>query len=48
MELMARNLDRLPLDRVVTHRFGLADAQEALEVAQADGAMKVLIEPRKV
>jgi threonine dehydrogenase-like Zn-dependent dehydrogenase len=46
MELMARNLDRLPLDRVVTHRFGLADAQEALEVAQADGAMKVLIEPR--
>jgi threonine dehydrogenase-like Zn-dependent dehydrogenase len=46
MELMARNLDRLPFDRVVTHRFGLDDAQEALEVAQADGAMKVLIDPR--
>lgn len=46
MELMARNLDRLPFDRVVTHRFGLERAPEALEVAQADGAMKVLIDPR--
>lgn len=46
MELMARNLDRLPFDRIVTHRFGLDRAQEALEVAQADGAMKVLIDPR--
>lgn len=45
MELMARNLDRLPLEHVVTHRFGLADAREALEVAQRDGAMKVLIDP---
>lgn len=45
MQLMARNLDRLPFDRVVTHRFGLEHAQEALEVAQADGAMKVLIDP---
>ena len=46
MQLMARNLDRLPLDRIVTHRFALDRAQEALEVAQGDGAMKVLIEPR--
>jgi L-iditol 2-dehydrogenase len=46
MELMARNLDRLPFDSVITHRFGLDDAQEALEVAQANGAMKVLIDPR--
>ena len=45
MRLMARNLERLPFDRVVTHRFGLEQAQEALEVAQADGAMKVLIDP---
>jgi threonine dehydrogenase-like Zn-dependent dehydrogenase len=46
MRLMARNLDRLPFERIVTHRFGLADAQEALEVAQLDGAMKVLIDPQ--
>jgi len=46
MELMARNLDRLPFERVVTHRFGLDAAEEALAVAQADGAMKVLIDPR--
>jgi threonine dehydrogenase-like Zn-dependent dehydrogenase len=45
MQLMARNLDRLPFDRVVTHRFGLDRAQEALEVSQRDGAMKVLIDP---
>jgi L-iditol 2-dehydrogenase len=45
MELMARNLDRLPFDRIVTHRFGLDDAPQALEVAQADGAMKVVIDP---
>ena len=46
MQLLARNLDRLPFDRIVTHRFGLDRAQEALEVAQRDGAMKVLIDPR--
>jgi L-iditol 2-dehydrogenase len=45
MELMARNLDRLPFDRLVTHRFGLGAAEEALEVAQSNGAMKVLIDP---
>jgi threonine dehydrogenase-like Zn-dependent dehydrogenase len=45
MQLMARNLDRLPFDRIVTHRFGLDRAQEALEVSQRDGAMKVLIDP---
>lgn len=45
MQLLARNLDRLPLERVVTHRFGLQAATEALEVSQANGAMKVLIDP---
>jgi threonine dehydrogenase-like Zn-dependent dehydrogenase len=48
MQLMERNLDRLPFDRIVTHRFGLDRAREALEVAQADGAMKVLIDPHLV
>jgi len=45
LELLARNLDRLPLDRIVTHRFALDDAAEALAVAQADGAMKVVFDP---
>jgi len=45
MELMARNLERLPFDRIVTHRFGLADAAEALDVSQRDGSMKVLLDP---
>jgi threonine dehydrogenase-like Zn-dependent dehydrogenase len=45
MQLMARNLDRLPFDRIVTHRFPLEGVEDALEVAQRDGAMKVLIDP---
>jgi L-iditol 2-dehydrogenase len=43
LDLMARSLDRLPLSEIVTHRFDLADAGHALEVAQADGAMKVVL-----
>jgi L-iditol 2-dehydrogenase len=43
MELLARNIDRLPLDRLVTHKMALEDAQSALEIAQSDGAMKVVL-----
>jgi L-iditol 2-dehydrogenase len=46
MELMARNLDRLPFERIVTHRFGLAHAAEAIEVSQREGSMKVVIDPQ--
>ncbi len=45
MELLARNASRLPVDRIVTHRFALEDVREALEVAQRDGAMKVVLDP---
>jgi threonine dehydrogenase-like Zn-dependent dehydrogenase len=45
MRLMASNLDRLPFGRIVTHRFPLGSAEEALEVAQRDGAMKVVMDP---
>ena len=45
MELLARSRDRLPLDRIVTHRMPLEDAREALELAQRDGAMKVVLDP---
>jgi len=45
MELLARNRDRLPLDRIVTHRIALEDARGALELSQRDGAMKVVLDP---
>jgi threonine dehydrogenase-like Zn-dependent dehydrogenase len=45
LELLARNRDRLPLDRIVTHRLPLEDARDGLEVAQRDGAMKVVLDP---
>ena len=43
MELMARNLDRLPLESFVSHRLPLEDAQRALDLAQRDEAMKVVL-----
>jgi threonine dehydrogenase-like Zn-dependent dehydrogenase len=45
LELLARGRDRLPLDRIVTHRLALEDAPEAIEIAQRDGAMKVVLDP---
>jgi threonine dehydrogenase-like Zn-dependent dehydrogenase len=45
MELLARNQGRLPLEKVVTHRMRLDDASEAIELAQRDGAMKVVLDP---
>jgi L-iditol 2-dehydrogenase len=45
MELLACNLDKLPLERLVTHRLPLEEAQSALELAQTDEAMKVVLEP---
>jgi L-iditol 2-dehydrogenase len=45
MRLMAANLDRLPFDRFVSHHYPLARAQEAVELAQTDAAMKVVIAP---
>jgi threonine dehydrogenase-like Zn-dependent dehydrogenase len=45
MQMLARNLDRLPLTRVVTHRLPLERAEEAVELSQTDAAMKVVIAP---
>jgi threonine dehydrogenase-like Zn-dependent dehydrogenase len=45
MRLMAANLDRLPFDRIVTHRLPLEQAQQAIELAQTDAAMKVVMAP---
>jgi L-iditol 2-dehydrogenase len=46
MNLLARNMDRLPLTEIITHRMPLERAAEAVELAQKDGAMKVLMDPR--
>ena len=45
MRLMAANLDRLPFDRIVSHRMPLERAQEGLELSQTDSAMKVVMAP---
>jgi threonine dehydrogenase-like Zn-dependent dehydrogenase len=45
MELLARNLDRLPLDRFVSHRLPLEQAEQAVQLAQRDEAMKVVLAP---
>src|SRR5438094_1460277 len=45
MNLLARNLDRLPLTEIVTHRMPLEPATEAMELSHRDGTMKVLMDP---
>ena len=45
MSLMAANLGRYPLQRIVTHQFALDEAQQAVVTAQADEAMQVVINP---
>jgi threonine dehydrogenase-like Zn-dependent dehydrogenase len=45
MDAMAAHLDRLPLRRIVSHRLPLERAQEAVELAQTDPAMKVVLAP---
>jgi len=46
MNLLVRNLDRLPLTEIITHRMPLERAGEAIELAQRDGTMKVLMDPK--
>ena len=46
MNLLARNLDRLPFTEIITHRMPLERAGEAVELAQKDGTMKVLMDPK--
>ena len=45
MRLMAANLRHLPFERIVTHRMPLERAQEAVELAQTNAAMKVVMAP---
>jgi threonine dehydrogenase-like Zn-dependent dehydrogenase len=46
MEAMNAHLGSMPLERVVTHRFQLEEAPEALELSQSAEAMKVVFDPR--
>jgi L-iditol 2-dehydrogenase len=43
MQLMARHLTTLPLESFVSHRLPLERAQEGLELAQRNEAMKVVL-----
>ncbi len=45
MRLMAAGLRRYPLDQVVTHKYPLDRAAEAVGTAQSGEAMQVVIEP---
>jgi threonine dehydrogenase-like Zn-dependent dehydrogenase len=45
MDAMAAHLDELPLDRVVTHRVPLEDAEAAIRLSEAPEAMKVVFAP---
>jgi threonine dehydrogenase-like Zn-dependent dehydrogenase len=48
MRLMAANLDRLPFDRIVSHRMPLERAEEAMAIAQSGDSMKVVLAPNGV
>lgn len=48
MALMAANQGRYPLAKIVSHRFSLDEAEEAVQVAQRDEAMQVVFEPALV
>jgi L-iditol 2-dehydrogenase len=43
MKVMARAQHHLPLHEIVTHLYGLEQAEEAVRTSMADGAMKVVI-----
>ena len=46
LALLARHYERVPFARLVTHRFPLAEAADAMRVAlEAHAAMKVVVEP---
>jgi hypothetical protein len=46
MRLMAANLDRYPLRKIVSHILPLDRAQDAVMLAQSGEAMQVALDPR--
>jgi L-iditol 2-dehydrogenase len=43
-DMMWRNRDRFPFEKLITHRFKLEDAQEAIEKSFEEDALKVVFE----
>lgn len=48
MRMLERNLDRLPFERVISHRMPLERAAEALAISGSNEAMKVVFAPNGV
>ena len=44
MEMMLREKDRFPWEKLISHRFKLDDAEKAIQTSMTDESMKVLIE----
>jgi len=45
MRLMERYADRYPFEDMVTHEFGLADADRAMRTSMSPESMKVAMVP---
>jgi threonine dehydrogenase-like Zn-dependent dehydrogenase len=45
LRMLSRHHRRLPLERLITHRVGLDEVGDALELSQTGPAMKVLVTP---
>ncbi len=45
LQLAVKNQDRVPLASLVTHRFSIANAAQALKAVQSGTAVKVVIDP---
>jgi threonine dehydrogenase-like Zn-dependent dehydrogenase len=48
LDMLARHQGRLPFARAITHRVGLDEVGDALELAQTGAAMKVLVAPNGI
>ena len=46
LTLMAEQMDRYPLEKIVSHSFPLGTVEAALLLAQRDEAMQVVLDPR--
>lgn len=45
MEMMARNKDNFPWNKLFSHRFALKDTEEAIKTGKKKESMKVIIDP---
>ena len=45
MDIMVRNKDRFPWEKIFSHRFSVGDYETAIKTSMTDESMKVLIDP---